>query len=350
MKNNEIFERELDGNVLRFQVIIPTTRQLTVQVLDVTPQYQRIGNLSEVAFPDDAVAVMKDGEYVTTEIGDRWISRFTREIKNRISLRNKALDWILARDTIEKEVATFIVDEIDKNLNFFEVKYLPVVVRWASLAEFDVGDDFDFKRLKEVLSAHLTCVMNRVIGRKKADYTVKFEDQTFKQVHDDGTVINLEEFWEVIDALRPWSKTEARFQKYADEGENMDVMEALRLMTKGYMRECGISLGYRTMLYTAGECWMIEKLKAGCNNSLTEEQVNGSFMNLMPLVCEDFDPDYYRQWDIGWGITDEDLKKMCLEAVERDEFDEDTLRALCWGIRQDPITCDRLSDAFWKND
>ena len=112
MKNNEIFERELDGNVLRFQVIIPTTRQLTVQVLDVTPQYQRSGNLSEVAFPDDAVAVMKDGEYVTTEIGDRWISRFSREIKNRISLRNKALDWILARDTMEKKVATFIVEEI----------------------------------------------------------------------------------------------------------------------------------------------------------------------------------------------------------------------------------------------
>ena len=35
---------------------------------------------------------------------------------------------------------------------------------------------------------------------------------------------------------------------------------------------------------------MIEKLKAGSNNSLTEEQVNGSFMNLMPLVCEDYDP------------------------------------------------------------
>ena len=58
MKNNEIFERELDGNVLRFQVIIPTTRQLTVQVMDVKPQYRRSGNLSEVAFPDDAVAVM----------------------------------------------------------------------------------------------------------------------------------------------------------------------------------------------------------------------------------------------------------------------------------------------------
>ena len=95
MKNNEIFEREFDGNVLRFQVIIPTTRQLTVQVLDVMPQYHRSGNLSDVAFPDDAVAVLKDSEYVTTKIGDRWIERFSRDISNRISLRNKALDWIL---------------------------------------------------------------------------------------------------------------------------------------------------------------------------------------------------------------------------------------------------------------
>lgn len=284
------------------------------------------------------------------EIYEGELDRNVLRSRKRNSLRNKALDWILSRGTMENDVAVDIVDTIDKSLNYWEAKYLPAVVRWACKGEYDTGDEFDYKRLKEVLSAHLTCVMNRVRGRKKADYTVKFEDQTFKQVNDDGTVINLEEFWEVIDALRPWSKTEARFQKYADEGENMDVMEALRLMTKGYMRECGISLGYRTMLYTAGECWMIEKLKAGCNNSLTEEQVNGSFMNLMPLVCEDYDPDYYKQWDIGWGITDEDLKKMCLEAVERDEFDENTLRALCWGIRQNPITCDRLTDDFLKND
>lgn len=350
MKNNEIFERELDGNVLRFQVIIPTTRQLTVQVMDVKPQFQRSGNLSEVAFPDDAVAVMKDGELVTTRIGDRWIERFTREIKNRISLRNEALDWISTRGTMEKEVALDIVDTIDQSLNYWEMKFLPTVVRWACQGEYDTGDEFDYKRLKEILSAYLTCILNQNRGRKKADYSVSFEGQTFKRINDDGTVVNLEDFWEVIDALRPWSKTEARFQKYADEGENMDVMDALRLMTKGYMRECGISLGYRTMFYTAGESWMIEKLKAGCNNSLTEEQVNGSFINLMPLICEDYAPDYYKQWDIGWGITDEDLKKMCLEAVERDEFDEDTLRALCWGIRQNPITCDRLMDDFMKND
>ena len=37
--------------------------------------------------------------------------------------------------------------------------------------------------------------------------------------------------------------------------EVLDVMEALTLLTKAYINMCGYSLGYRTVVYCAGEAW-----------------------------------------------------------------------------------------------
>ncbi len=143
-------------------------------------------------------------------------------------------------------------------------------------------------------------------------------------------------------------ENEELFEKYAKEGGNMDVMEALRLLTKAYMKECGKSIGMRTIVYTAAEMWQGDKLKAGCNNEFTEEQVDGPMAEIMPLICEEYDPDYYDNWDIGWGFSDEEFKDMCLIAIEEKRYDELTLRVLCWGINVKPILCQKWMDEDWK--
>ena len=61
------------------------------------------------------------------------------------------------------------------------------------------------------------------------------------------------------------TETEKLFEKYAEEGEKMDALEALRLLTKAYMKECGISLSMRTTVYTAAEQW----LTLGCGDTVT---------------------------------------------------------------------------------
>lgn len=43
-------------------------------------------------------------------------------------------------------------------------------------------------------------------------------------------------------------------ESYAKKGENHNVMSAITLLTKAYIDQCGVSLGYRTVIYTeAGE-------------------------------------------------------------------------------------------------
>ena len=52
------------------------------------------------------------------------------------------------------------------------------------------------------------------------------------------------------------NKIVIQFSIYASEGKNMDAMEALRLLTKAYIKECGMNLSMRTALHHAGEVWL----------------------------------------------------------------------------------------------
>ena len=139
-------------------------------------------------------------------------------------------------------------------------------------------------------------------------------------------------FEKFINKIRD-KKADRRIKKYAKKGETMDVHDALRLLTKAYMKECGGSLGYRTLIYTAAEMWQVE-LKAGCGNNFTEEQVDGPLVQLMPFICEEYDPEHYDKWDIAGGISLKDFKEMCSNVVKGKRYDADTLNALCWGMKK----------------
>ena len=62
-------------------------------------------------------------------------------------------------------------------------------------------------------------------------------------------------------------------ESYAKRAENHDVMDALVLLTKAYIDQCGISLGYRTVIYCAAEQWL-ERL-AWLDLPLSEMARNG---------------------------------------------------------------------------
>ena len=139
------------------------------------------------------------------------------------------------------------------------------------------------------------------------------------------------------------NKIAIQFSIYASEGKNMDAMEALRLLTKAYIKECGMSLSMRTALHHAGEIWLGERLPKQSNNPFTDEQIQQPLTDLMPLICDEYKPDYHGQWDIGI-LNAKELKRCCLLAIKGEWYDKPTLRALCYGIKVWPQTIEKWAD------
>ena len=106
-------------------------------------------------------------------------------------------------------------------------------------------------------------------------------------------------------------------------------MDALLLLTRAYINMCGYSLGYRTIVYRAGEAWQ-ERL-AWQDLPLTEIARKEALVNLMPYITNEYDPEVYDEYDIS-GMNDNELLDGCEQAIIDKEFEDETLEVLCWGI------------------
>lgn len=93
-------------------------------------------------------------------------------------------------------------------------------------------------------------------------------------------------------------------KEYAKLGEVHDVMEALTLLTKAYISMCGISLGYRTVVYCAAEPWL-ERL-AWLDLPLSEMARKEAFVTLMPHITNEYNPERHDKYDIT-GMDEEEL-------------------------------------------
>ena len=118
-------------------------------------------------------------------------------------------------------------------------------------------------------------------------------------------------------------------ESYAKKVENHDVMSALTLLTKAYIDQCGVSLGYRTVIYCAAEQWL-ERL-AWLDLPLSEMARKEALVTLMPYITSDYDPEKYDDYDIA-GMSDGERIDACVEMIRSGEYDEFTNELLCWGI------------------
>jgi hypothetical protein len=92
---------------------------------------------------------------------------------------------------------------------------------------------------------------------------------------------------------------------------------------------CGISLGYRTVVYCAAEAWL-ERL-AWQDLPLSEMARKEPLVELMPHITSDYVPELYDEYDIT-GMGNDELLRLCFFILRSEEFDEETLEVLCWGI------------------
>lgn len=118
-------------------------------------------------------------------------------------------------------------------------------------------------------------------------------------------------------------------EEYAKRGDQCDIMKALSLLTQAYISMCGISLGYRTIVYCAAEPWQ-EKL-AWLDFPLSEMACKEPFVHLMPHISKDYVPEEYDDYDIT-AMENEDLLRVCNQMIHNKEFDETTLEVISWGI------------------
>ena len=133
--------------------------------------------------------------------------------------------------------------------------------------------------------------------------------------------------YEEIERLFEEDKARKVYNKFVAKGRKMDPIHAMKLLTRMYMDNCGISLGDRTLAYNAGSGWLERYVEE--NPEQTEWDKYTCFVDVMPAICAEYDKELYDQYDIAPLSIEEErvYATYCAKSI-----DEDTAAALCWGI------------------
>lgn len=203
MKVNDIFERDFKGEIMRFQIIELEPYLVTVEAVDIVPPMRRSGKLLLAALPKVALATSVDGEYLATRMGESWAKRFATFIYNRLTARNKSINWLIEIKDMEPEEAKVFVDKIECKLNDWEVRYLQAIVKWAYYEEINQDNEGDINRVKELLLLYFT-----YLKEHKTDDVEKlrFANICFRITRNGERDRYLWSMKEVVWYLRSWEK------------------------------------------------------------------------------------------------------------------------------------------------
>lgn len=158
-------------------------------------------------------------------------------------------------------------------------------------------------------------------GLRKAVYSfvLDYEEMPYKNFSKKA--------YHEVESLFKEKKATKAYYKIVDKGRKMDPIHAMKLMTKLYMDNCGISLGERTLAYDAGSGWLKKYIED--NPEQTEWDSRTCFVDVMPAICADYDKEFYDRYDIGCSTIEEEREMAIYSATS---FDSDIAAALCWGI------------------
>lgn len=120
-----------------------------------------------------------------------------------------------------------------------------------------------------------------------------------------------------------------KFMKVASVGAQMDIIRALFLLCDAYIDNCGISLGYRTAYYIAGEGWM--KKLAHSQHELALDARLETLDHLFPAINDRYIPEEYDCYDIA-PVDGAECVEIAEELMSDYPDDEELLQALCAGI------------------
>lgn len=213
MKVNDIFEREIDGNVYRFKLTELKPHKVHVELLDDSLRIEKdICSHLAPPFPAYDFASMERGEFVSTKEGDNEIEKLALEIYKRIKDWRFSIQWACSKTSLKNDEAEELVAKMNLALyprfndsRSYHFRYLPIIVRWACYGEVDPDNETGIDRMRNLLSSF----HDQMDRRNKEEvatvgYKVEFDDNGFKRRNVDGTETRLERMEETEDALRPW--------------------------------------------------------------------------------------------------------------------------------------------------
>lgn len=226
MKINDIFELEFEGQPLRFRLAELKPYFLAVQTVDIDPPLRRSGNVLLAALPKAALATDVDGQFVTTEIGDRWVKKFANDLyymmSNSISSENELFEvqnnkrkdesvyskarrnsllWLTACKKMEQNEAETLVDDIINKLPSYNIKYLVAVARWVANGELDITNEEEILRARRLFSNYSR---SHLVPEKGNGDEIAYDGMCFKRFKDGQLADCLWTLNEVEEVLKPW--------------------------------------------------------------------------------------------------------------------------------------------------
>lgn len=210
MKKNDIFEREFDGNILRFQLTDLTPHKVAIRLLDDSLQIDKdiaiyLKGTKEIPRVGDILMLKTSATAFAYD--DVFITNLTIEIYNRIIDWRDSLKWVCSNTSLTEDEAEALVVKLHKALRpDYHPQYLLPVVRWTCNGEIDPDSETDIKRMKELLTSY-----QRHIGIRTKDsmaqvgYKVEYRRTGgFQRINQDGSETLLVTMNELEEAIKPW--------------------------------------------------------------------------------------------------------------------------------------------------
>ena len=195
MKKNDIFERTFDGNKLQFKLIILNPRLICIGVPNSDlPCGRDIKSRIPPTFTDYVFANIEDGKYVTTKEGDDMIEKLAVEMYNRIKHWNSSILWV--RSLVTKLYIALC--------SRYHDRYLPTIVKWACNGEINPVVETDIEHMCKLISLFHEHLLDRPEINAQIGYKIDFDDNGFKRVNSDGTIIRLKTMKETENTLYSW--------------------------------------------------------------------------------------------------------------------------------------------------
>jgi hypothetical protein len=120
---------------------------------------------------------------------------------------------------------------------------------------------------------------------------------------------------------------EKQFLIWAVAGRHLDPIDAMTRLAYMYLDHCGVSLGVRTIAYDAASEWL--HLYNDMHPDELKWDEDAPFCEVIPYLIEDCDKDLLEKYDITYMEVESEID-LALEMVGL--YDEDTMKALFWGL------------------
>ena len=160
------------------------------------------------------------------------------------------------------------------------------------------------------------------VNTDKKAVVIPFEHNTIEITEKNENTKQIELFLAEIKGLK-----QGKFSQYVEMGKQMDKRRILSLLIDMYMKYCGISLGYRTVVYDLGWAVFTQFVK----NEETEFTGEESFCKVMPKLHPEYTEEYDK-YDVCL-LEDKNYPNLCMEILE--EYAEQCVEqraAICYGL------------------